>query len=143
MSRGHDVEIERIECGQSPPLPLLEECSLLFSSHYGRWSADHPDANRRGHRIKQGPTAIRSNLVGDHASVITARAPDNTLVGYAIACRLVRGTKKKIRWVTQLVVHADYRNQGVASRLLYAAWGEPHDFGVGRSFCEPVCNPRT
>jgi hypothetical protein len=40
-------------------------------------------------------------------------------------------------WVTQLVVHEDYRNRKVATRLLHAAWGLSDQFAWGLATANP------
>nr|VFK14928.1 MAG: Acetyltransferase (GNAT) domain-containing protein [Candidatus Kentron sp. LPFa]VFK24523.1 MAG: Acetyltransferase (GNAT) domain-containing protein [Candidatus Kentron sp. LPFa] len=108
---------------------VLEECVCLYSNHYGSWSRDAPYAP--GNRIKLSADRLRNCwLENRYANLYTARS-DDKLIGYAIAIRPKYEKYGIFSWVTQLVVHEDYRNQGIAKRLLFSIWGLSNDFAWG------------
>lgn len=53
----------------------------------------------------------------DKASTYTRATVDGALAGQAFACRWEHDGKT-VCWITQLVVHRDYRRQGLATSLL-------------------------
>lgn len=108
---------------------LLHECAALFSSHYGTWADDFPVASKRGQRIQLSAKALLSYLPGDDSWIVTARS-DGRLIGYAMAI-WARSSEYTISWVTQLVVHEDYRHQGIATTLLGAVWGHSNHLAWG------------
>jgi 2-polyprenyl-3-methyl-5-hydroxy-6-metoxy-1,4-benzoquinol methylase/GNAT superfamily N-acetyltransferase len=120
--------------GDQVPLALLVECSALFSTHYGVWS-DHASF-RPGERIRMGPERIGALLEIPGSGIAAARVRGE-LIAYATATRgEIRG-QGRITWVTQLVVHEDYRNQDVAKRLLHSLWSFSDGFGWGLVTANP------
>ena len=105
----------------------LDECSTLFSNHYGTWSESAPYAGRR---VRLTPSRLLSYLQGEEAWAALAYL-ENDLIGYAFAIRLEYNSLGTISWITQLVVHTDYRNQGIATRLLTSIWGFSDHFSWG------------
>nr|VFK50133.1 MAG: Methyltransferase domain-containing protein [Candidatus Kentron sp. TUN]VFK51151.1 MAG: Methyltransferase domain-containing protein [Candidatus Kentron sp. TUN]VFK57334.1 MAG: Methyltransferase domain-containing protein [Candidatus Kentron sp. TUN] len=115
---------------------LIEECAHLYCNHYGNWSKNAPYAP--GKRIKLSADKIQKCWLGNKdANLYTARL--ETLIGYAIAIRSkypdelysVNDKYGVFSWVTQLVVHEDYRKRGIAKRLLFSIWGQSDDFAWG------------
>jgi 2-polyprenyl-3-methyl-5-hydroxy-6-metoxy-1,4-benzoquinol methylase/GNAT superfamily N-acetyltransferase len=98
---------------------LLEECCALYTAHYGVWSDRSP---RAGKRIKMSPARLASVLAHDRASLAVARS-DGAIVGYCSSVRVPLGTDGDIAWVTQLVVHTDFRHDRIGTQLLYSTWG--------------------
>ncbi len=107
---------------------LIDECSLLYSSQYGKWSRSAP--YRAGQNIKLSPDRIRQWLDNDNASIYFAKDGDE-LVGYAIAIQLSIPKYGIISWVTQLVVHEQYRHKDIAKNLLHSIWGFTDNFAWG------------
>src|SRR5689334_9852161 len=93
--------------GSEIPLTVLEECSYLYSHHYGTWSLHSP--RRPGDRIRLPPTRLRDFLAAEDSWAALAYL-NGSLIAYAFAVRGEIEPAKKITWVTQLVVHEDYRN---------------------------------
>ena len=114
---------------------LLEECAALFSAHYGRWADDHPNDRLRSQPIKLTPERI-SKYLTEEGWIATARTADESLVGYAIAAWIRHGSST-ISWVTQLIVHPEFRRQWVASRLLSSIWGHSDHFAWGLASANP------
>ena len=116
---------------------LLEECSRLYSEHYGKWSDTHADIGRRGKAVQLSAKQLAIWLRAKHSSIYLARH-NKQLIGYAIALRIqVPQNKKIIAWITQLVVHRDFRQSGVAKRLLYSVWGFSNDYAWGLISASP------
>ena len=101
---------------------ILEECAQLFSSHYGIWS---PQGRHPRERIKLSPSRIQHQCLFDSSrcSLATARTLDGGLVGHAFLCRFPFHDGFA-NWITQLVVHSDFRHRGIAKKLCSMAWDE-------------------
>ncbi|KAA8620207.1 hypothetical protein PtrSN002B_007440 [Pyrenophora tritici-repentis] len=98
---------------------ILAEATLLFNNHYGTWSTH---TSNPADRVKLSKQRMRQQLLPTGgSSCIYARVTVATqLVGNAFACRwVVDGVS--ICWITQLVVHSEFRRQGLAARLLREA----------------------
>lgn len=113
---------------------LLAECSALFSAQYGVWS-DHAPF-RPGERIRMSPERIGTLLGIPGSGIATARVRGQ-LIAYATALRGEIRERGRITWVTQLVVHEDYRHQAVAKRLLHSLWSFSDGFGWGLVTANP------
>lgn len=113
---------------------LLCECAELFSRHYGRWSPTHP--TMPGKPIRMSAERLRSYLPGDNAWIATARSEDGVLIGYALAA-LFAHRAGPISWVTQLVVHKEYRQNLVGSTMLNSIWGISNHFAWGIASANP------
>jgi SAM-dependent methyltransferase/GNAT superfamily N-acetyltransferase len=113
-------------------LRVLQECSNLYSEHYGKWSHSDAVVSRRGEPIKLSVNRLKEWL-GESTIIYLARNDCNILVGYAIALRIKIGRHKDkiISWVTQLVVHSDYRNKSIAKTLLRKIWQFSNDYAWG------------
>lgn len=115
----------------------LEQCSELYSNHYGIYEErfDTP-GGKRGLHIKMSPKRMRLLLDVDGAYAAFSYLGDK-LVAYAF---LVRGLVEPggvVSWVTQLVVHTEYQNRKVATRLLHAAWGFSDHYAWGLATANP------
>nr|VFK35476.1 MAG: Methyltransferase domain-containing protein [Candidatus Kentron sp. MB]VFK77288.1 MAG: Methyltransferase domain-containing protein [Candidatus Kentron sp. MB] len=142
------VDIERIEYEELSGdyaifnnQKLLEECSRLYSAHYGYWS--HESSHSPSKRIKLSANRIRDWLETGNADLCMARL-EGKLIAYAIVIRSKQrisiNSKKEsgnISWVTQLVVHEDYRNQGIAKDLLFSIWSFSNDLVWGLITANP------
>ncbi|KZV99496.1 hypothetical protein EXIGLDRAFT_831438 [Exidia glandulosa HHB12029] len=97
---------------------LFEECASLFSNHYGVWGAKGPTP---GGRVTMGVKTIKKYCLEDveQSAVVTCRRGD-VLVGHAFATcwNFEAGLGQSICWVTQLVVHTEFRRRRVASFML-------------------------
>ncbi|KAK3324074.1 hypothetical protein B0T19DRAFT_427680 [Cercophora scortea] len=101
---------------------MLAEAARLFSGNYGIWGTPPPSPNHQsgmpGARVKMSGSRLRNQCVpaGADCSYVSVTV-DGTLVGYAFACRWgYQG--RQVCWVTQLVVHREYRERRLATRLL-------------------------
>ena len=98
---------------------LVQQCIDLYSNHYGVWGdrGIHP-----GKRVKLSRGRLEPWLNTESAVLYYATHEDK-LIGYAIAIRAKSKNFGTISWVTQLVVHSEYRNQGIAKNILFSIWG--------------------
>ncbi|MDR1494230.1 MAG: GNAT family N-acetyltransferase [Planctomycetaceae bacterium] len=111
---------------------VLQECSKLYSEHYGKWSNADNILERRGKPIKLSPNRLKKWL-GNDTIVYLARNDNHLLIGYAIALRtkVKCYDNKVVSWVMQLVVHKDYRNKSIAKTLLKKIWQFSNDYAWG------------
>jgi GNAT superfamily N-acetyltransferase len=98
----------------------LDACTKLFSAHYGIW-AD------KGTRVRMSARRLREQcLFNDDCCLALATSADGSLVGHAFATKFeidgVGCSSGAVSWITQLVVHSDFRSHGVASKLCQMAW---------------------
>lgn len=107
---------------------LKTECAILYSNHYGKWSTCSPI--RPGDDIRLSCERISQWLSNESSSIYLARN-DKNLVGYAIAIRLKIPQYGVISWVTQLVVHEEFRKRNIAKNLLFSIWGLSDHFAWG------------
>jgi 2-polyprenyl-3-methyl-5-hydroxy-6-metoxy-1,4-benzoquinol methylase/GNAT superfamily N-acetyltransferase len=113
------VQYAWVPAGVAPDI-LLEECSALYSEHYGVWGEGA--VSPAGDRIRLSAVRLRRWLAGGDASLALARWRGE-LVGYAIVVQASLKDFGVVSWVTQFVVHRDHRAHGIGTRLLFAAWG--------------------
>jgi hypothetical protein len=69
--------------GNLVPKPMWDECSVLFSTQYGVWSADDPQG-RGGRPVRFSPGRIRQLLASPDSRIAYARC-QGRLIGYRIA----------------------------------------------------------
>lgn len=117
----------------------LEECSELFSSSYGKYSAN--SITRPGEQVKMGPKYYRKNYCKPDFFLAMARDGER-LVGHAFYIRKRYEAYGIITWVLQLVVDKSYRKQGIASTLLRSIWGFSDDYAWGLATANP-CTVKT
>lgn len=100
----------------------MEAYAELYSMHYGVWGSGA--GGRYGQRVRLSSSRIKDWLQSDNSKVAEARH-GGVLIGYAIAVmtKLPKPRYGTVSWVTQLVVHEDYRHKGVGKTLLYSIWG--------------------
>jgi 2-polyprenyl-3-methyl-5-hydroxy-6-metoxy-1,4-benzoquinol methylase/GNAT superfamily N-acetyltransferase len=112
----------------------LKQCSELFSNHYGTYAAEDP-RGRSGRHIKLQSSYYKQRYVRGNYHVALAFDSD-IIVGQAFYIRekLDEGI---YTWVLQLVVHKDYRRQGIAGRLLHSIWGFSNDCAWGLATTNP------
>lgn len=113
---------------------ILQDCSELFSRHYGEWSAAHPTL--AGKPITLTKKRLR-DYFGKSGGWIALARKKKRLIGYAIVIIGEIPGYGTVTWVTQLVVHRSFRNNKVASRLLRAVWGFSDHFAWGLVTASP------
>ena len=117
-------------CGVSPEEleDLLDQCARLFSEHYGNWRPTGKPVKMKQARLR------RDHVDADGARLVHARDGDKIVghvFGVVFKAELTDPkTRSKethsVAWLTQLVVHTDYRRQGVASKLCRMIWASEH-----------------
>ena len=115
---------------------ILRQCAALFSNHYAVWNPKAEKASDgklvQGTRVKASPKFFKTQYISNDA-IIAIVGTGEVIVGHAIAaiCQdneelngvtpvIPTLTEAKVLWITQLVVHREYRGQGYASNLLRA-----------------------
>ncbi|KAK3687398.1 hypothetical protein B0T22DRAFT_534810 [Podospora appendiculata] len=99
---------------------MLADAAKLFSENYGVWGTPPPGhhGGTPGERVKMRGSRLRSQCLpaGADCSYVSVTV-DGILAGNVFACRWdYQG--RQVCWVTQLVVHRDYRERRLATRLL-------------------------
>ncbi|TDL23852.1 hypothetical protein BD410DRAFT_153131 [Rickenella mellea] len=109
---------------------ILMEASELYSNHYGFWICEDigRGTQREGARVKLSPRRLLEGYLFNDDYFITHvhHRVSGILMGYAFGLTAPDPTSppasgKKIAWITQLVVHDEYRSQGIAGRLIGCA----------------------
>ncbi|ORY17093.1 hypothetical protein BCR34DRAFT_622053 [Clohesyomyces aquaticus] len=100
---------------------MLAEASKLFNENYGIWGKDAAKTGafaKPKSRVRLNKDRLRTQCLPDGAAFSYVKVSvEGRLVGNAFACRWVyRG--QTVCWVTQLVVHRDFRERGIAATLL-------------------------
>lgn len=98
---------------------VLDSCAKLYSGHYGVWGKKSENV---GSRVKLSAARIKAWLDGDN-TVICYATDGQEIVGYAIALSMIEPAYGTVTWITQLVVHEEYRNRGIAKNILLSIWG--------------------
>ena len=106
---------------------ILSECSELYSNHYGIWGEKgiHP-----GKAVRLSSEKLCIWLDSENVTLYYATCEEK-IVGYAIAFSKNEIGYGIVTWVTQLVVHKDYRQQGIAKNILFSIWGFSNHFAWG------------
>ena len=102
-------------------MKFRRECVDLYSHHYGIWGtkARH---NLAGKHVRLSDSLFRHWISNRNAYIYFARDSEK-LIGYAVILQMDVPSYGVVTWVTQLVVHQKYRNQGVAKQILLSVWG--------------------
>ena len=122
-----NIEYTSIPGGMALP-ETLEECSALYSENYGVWSKH--SVHQAGKKIKLSPSRVKMWLESNNAYLYQAKI-SGELIAYAIAIMIKVKNYGVVSWVTQLVVHKDYRNIDVAKTLLFSIWGWSNHYAWG------------
>ena len=107
----------------------FEQCSALFSGHYGKYSGkgDKP----KGQRIKMSVGLYKRFYANNDDMYVSLCYEGRELLGQAFFLKTYVDGKGVCSWVTQLVVNSRYRRLGIGSRLLLSAWGFSDYFAWG------------
>lgn len=112
---------------------MLDAAAKLFSEHYGVWNDMAATRMKRrieaGSRVRASREKLREIYLPKNSTYVRATIND-VLVGQAFISRW-HIANMKVCWVTQLVVHKDHRERGLATELLSAAKREGDDaYGI-------------
>jgi 2-polyprenyl-3-methyl-5-hydroxy-6-metoxy-1,4-benzoquinol methylase/predicted acetyltransferase len=105
----------------------LEQMAELYSNHYGIWG---PKGPHPGEHIKLSTGRLRAWIKSKDSRVAIAEKNGN-IIGYAIAVQKSIGQDRIVSWVTQFVVHKDFRNKGIGKTLLFSIWCFSNHFAWG------------
>ncbi|KAH8729260.1 hypothetical protein BGZ61DRAFT_446059 [Ilyonectria robusta] len=111
---------------------MLEVASQLFTENYGIWArTGGRPFGKPGTRIKMTAPRLRAQCLPEGSRSCYVRATvDGVLAGHVFACRWRYGDLQ-VCWITQLVVHRDYRERRLATTLLLALHDPDDDvFGI-------------
>ena len=108
--------------GDEITVEMFIEAAELFSQHYGIWGAEAVKMMgafaKPGTRVRMSKHHLRAQCLPPGALTTYVRATvDGHLAGRVFACRWMYD-EKVVCWVTQLVVHREYRERGLATGLL-------------------------
>lgn len=112
---------------------VLADCSKLYSTHYGIWGPKH---KKSGSKIQLSPNKLKEWLSSPDAKIVRA-LHNNRTVGYAIAIQTKTKDFGMVSWVTQLVVHQQYRRSNIAKTLLFSVWGFTNHWAWGLVSANP------
>jgi GNAT superfamily N-acetyltransferase len=88
-------------------------------------------AESLGARVKMSAKKLREQVLPDGANNIYIRVLiDGKLAGNVFGTRWVYEGEGKMLWITQLCVSSDFRNQGIAKKLLETLLQEERGFGI-------------
>ena len=116
---------------------MLEDAARLFNGNYGIWGEDPTSSRttakpgksddtilillsdmRTGSRVRLSKSRLQTQYLPDNVTCSYVRVTiEDRLAGNAFACRW-RYKDKTVCWVTQLVVHSNFRERGLAASLL-------------------------
>jgi len=101
--------------GDQVTTDMLEKAATLFSENYGIWGEQ---SHKPGERVKLSASRLREQYLPPNAETSYTRVTiDGILAGNVFVCRWdYKGSR--ICWITQLVVHQNYRERGLAGGLL-------------------------
>ena len=103
----------------------IQECSNLFSNHYGIWGdyPDHPE--KKGKNIRMTPPFFRKTFLKPNRYIIMAFCKEK-LVGHVVYLKAVLPSKRKkktISWILQIVVDKEYRGEKIGVKMMHSIWG--------------------
>ncbi|KAJ8098965.1 hypothetical protein POJ06DRAFT_270041 [Lipomyces tetrasporus] len=111
---------EKFEGGQVTD-DMLAEASVLFNENYGIWVNEAAKLGafaKPGSRVRLSKDRLRCQCLPEGAACSYVRVTvDGHLAGNAFACRWI-SNGRTVCWITQLVVHLDFRERGLACGLL-------------------------
>jgi GNAT superfamily N-acetyltransferase len=114
---------------------VLQECAELFSDHYGVWGTNSVGLHE-GSRIRMSPGFLSRGFLFDASCLVATARMGCRLIGHACSRRVrlsgAAGEEETVQLITQLVVHADHRRLGIATKLITAHAGHhPETFACG------------
>ncbi|KAF2280959.1 uncharacterized protein EI97DRAFT_497676 [Westerdykella ornata] len=119
---------------------MLEEASELFSEHYGVWAKQAEQVEgphgKAGEHVRLSKERLRKEHLPGDTSLYVRVTVDGRLAGNALAARWT-ANGRRICWVSQLVIHRDYRGFGLATGLLKQLKVDGDDV-YGIASCHPA-----
>lgn len=81
-------------------------------------------------RIKMSPRLLAKQMLGKNTIICFATTENNQHVAHIIAVQEKHETLGTVAMITQLVVHADFRRRGIASKLVKLACQDADFCGI-------------
>ncbi|TKW54850.1 hypothetical protein CTA1_3965 [Colletotrichum tanaceti] len=108
---------------------MMKDATRLFSENYGVWG--DKGFGKPGSRVKMSPERLRAQCLPEGSkTAYVSITIDGVLAGNVFACRWEHAGRQ-VCWVTQLVVHSDYRERRLATTLLLTLIDDDDDaFGI-------------
>eukprot|EP00300_Choanocystis_sp_HF-7_P031701 c41278_g1_i1.p1 GENE.c41278_g1_i1~~c41278_g1_i1.p1 ORF type:complete len:287 (+),score=21.28 c41278_g1_i1:45-863(+) len=94
---------------------MLDEAARLFSTQYGIWG---PNSTQPGQRVRLSSARLRRDYLQAPESFLVRALVNSEWVGHALGKRFDTPDGRRGIWITQLVVHAGFRNMSIARRLI-------------------------
>lgn len=115
---------------------IIQQCAELFSSHYGVWSEK---GHTPGQKVKLSMQKLKEKyLFDDDTYIVIATNENGKVIGHAIGKTFFyHELDGYVSWITQLVVHSDYRNKCISIRLCQMAWDLKHSIACGMVTSHP------
>ena len=135
MSFDPTDEIEYASIMPLERLSVLPECAKLYSEHYGIWGTSASE-KKKGKNVSLSIEMLNGWFLNDMTNLYVARSKGK-IIGYAIALRGNLPNHGIVSWVTQFVVHTEYRHNGIGSHLLRHIWGMSNDYAWGLITANP------
>lgn len=112
-----------------------EDCSTLYSNHYGMYPADH--IKKPSQRITLSPARYKA-LRKKTNHYIAMAIIDGRLIGHAIYIRKEFPGLGYMSWVRQLVVDTEFRERKIGKTLMFSIWGFSSDYAWGLATSNPL-----
>ena len=126
------VSVANIKPGAEVTTEQLQQCSNLFSSAYGIWSAQ----GRRPHRhVTASARRLKLDYLFDPKTcgiVVAKDLEKECLVGQAFYVKYPYSMDKEVIWITQLVVREDHHDSQMLDGL-------PRRVGLRLGLVSPLC----
>lgn len=98
---------------------VVDKCARLFSSEYGQWALESEALGFNPGKKIHLSSNLLCNICGvdNNCGVVTCMLDDHH-IGHALFVRFKTTKDLEVCWITQLVVAKEYRNLGIATRLI-------------------------
>ena len=113
----------------------IEETIELFGNHYGIWATNDNKKRVPGKNVKM--PFIKEAIVNKPDRFIAMAYNDEKLIGYAYYMRRKTTNDHIITWILQLVVHKDYRGNGIGTNIMRSIWGMSDSWAWGLYTANP------
>lgn len=111
---------------------LIDACCDVYSRNYGVWGREDP---RAGRPVVMTAAIFRQLFEADE-SILACAFNGDQLIGYCAA--VIANGNGRLAWVSQLVVDVSFRNDRVATRLLFSVWQFSDCFAWGLVTSNPL-----
>jgi hypothetical protein len=114
----------------------LKECSQLFSQHYGVWGSQMNEKYQK--RVSLSANMMRSQYLFSNDCALVVAKSNHKIIGQAFFIRFWNDKLNGwVVWITQLVVHSQFRRLGIGKGLCNSSWNPSTDIAVGLVSANP------